>query len=181
MLNYNNLIKMLFTLALLNNFSINAYASSVVHEEHHEEIELGRGQHNIHLLSGIKRTSEVDLQDQDTGQKMIFSPVGLVSLGIDFTLNVLGAPAAFWGATDVFSLRDESNNDQFRIAAMAIGAVAVTRYIVINAFNSKKYTDYLQEYRPATIGRKLVKTIEEPFHALRATASQIGSKLFFRG
>ncbi len=55
-----------------------------------------------------------------------------VDFGIRFTLEVLGASGAIWGASEVLHLRNsdhELNNTCWRIAAIFVGILAMIRFI----------------------------------------------------
>ena len=58
-----------------------------------------------------------------------------INFGIKFTLEVLGASGAIWGASEVLHLRnsnDEYNNTCWRIVALTIGGFALIRFAVQN-------------------------------------------------
>lgn len=118
-----------------------------------------------------------ELETMDSSQKTGLSPVSIVGLGVDFILNVAGGPAAFWGATDVFHLRNETNNDEFRVAAMVIGGVALTRYFIITAMNNEKYKDYLKAYHKGNGWGKFVKSVEDPVSSLRSAVMGLACKV----
>ncbi|MBL9029996.1 MAG: hypothetical protein JNK42_05980 [Caedimonas sp.] len=118
-----------------------------------------------------------ELETMDSSQKTGLSPVSIVGLGVDLILNVAGGSAAFWGVTDVFQLRDETNNDEFRIAAMVIGGVALTRYFIITAMNNEKYKDYLKAYHKGNGWGRFVKSIEDPVSSLRSTVKGLVCKV----
>lgn len=106
-------------------------------------------------------------------QKIGLGLVGVIGTGLTFTLEVFGATGAFWGATDVFKLRDETNDTQFQIAAMAIGGVAFVRYLSIHAFNSQKYKDYLAGINQTSKLGKVVKAFEMPIPAVKTALVEI--------
>ncbi len=108
-----------------------------------------------------------------TKQKIGLGLVGVVGTGLTFTLEVFGATGAFWGATDVFKLRDTTNNAQFQIAAMAIGGVACVRYLSIHAFNSQKYKDYLAGINQTSGFGKVIKAFEMPIPAIKTAIEGI--------
>lgn len=118
-----------------------------------------------------------ELETMDSSQKTGLSPISIVGLGVDLILNVAGGSAAFWGVTDVFQLRDETNNDEFRVAAMVIGGVALTRYVIITAMNNEKYKDYLKAYHKGNGWEKFVKSIEDPVSSLRSTVAGLACRI----
>jgi len=108
-----------------------------------------------------------------TKQKIALGLVGLVGTGATFTLEVLGATGAFWGATDVFYLRDDTNDLQFRIAAMAIGGVAFIRYLGVHVLHHQRYEDYLVDINCARGLGKIVKAFEAPIPAVKTALEEI--------
>ncbi|NGX59696.1 MAG: hypothetical protein KR126chlam3_00852 [Chlamydiae bacterium] len=63
-----------------------------------------------------------------------------VDFGIRFTLEVLGASGAIWGASEVMHLRNsdhELNNTCWRIAAIFVGTIALIRFIYKESHSSK--------------------------------------------
>lgn len=125
-----------------------------------------------------QQQENLDLQKKtalfaSTKQKIGLGLVGLVGTGLTFTLEVFGATGAFWGATDVFKLRDETNDAQFQIAAMAVGGVAFVRYLSIHAFNSQKYKDYLAGINQTSKFGKVVKAFEMPIPAIKIAVEEI--------
>lgn len=108
-----------------------------------------------------------------TTQKIGLGFVGVIGTSISFTLEVLGATGAFWGATDVFNLRDEKNNAEFQIAAMAVGGIAFVRYLSIHAFNRQKHRDYLAGINKSIGFGKVSKAFEMPVSAVKAAVEEL--------
>lgn len=57
----------------------------------------------------------------------IGAPIGL---SVSFTLEVLGAAGAIWGASEVVSLRNPSDPNPWKGFAMVLGGVALFRWIL---------------------------------------------------
>lgn len=173
---FNKIIyyKLFIVLILISFLNINSYASKTDIDE------ITKNTKKIQFHAIEEERNENEIENNDSYQKIGFSPIGLIGLGVDFTLNVLGAPAAFWGATDAFYLRDAENTDEFRIAAIVIGSMAMTRYVMITAMNTDKYKNYLHGYRQGNTLSRVVKTLEDPVSALHSMGARLMHGIFPR-
>ena len=102
--------------------------------------------------------------------------MGFIGAGVTFFLEVLGAIGAFWGAFDVFELRNDTNNTQFRIVAMAIGGITLTRYLSIHVFNSQKHQNYLAGISQEN-GFGIVKAFEMPISSIKIALLEVSSQV----
>lgn len=95
-------------------------------------------------------------------ENVIFVPVSAISLGTEVILNVFGGPAAFWGVANAYSMIDDENINAFRIASMAIGGVALTRYVIVTLINPNKYKSYRKNYDEVSMFGRFTKSVEDP-------------------
>lgn len=116
-------------------------------------------------------------QNKDINQKIMVGVVGLLGGSVTFTLEVLGATGAFWGATDVLGLHNKANDYQFRVIALGIGALALIRYAVVHALNPNKYQSYLKDIDQASCLEGICRAFEYPIPALKTSAASLFYKL----
>jgi len=117
--------------------------------------------------------SEEDNQNKNINQKIGLGIVGFLGASVTFTLEVLGATGAFWGATDVFHLRDETNDYQYRAMAMGIGALALVRYVAVHALSQHKQHNYLRDIDQVSGLEKIYKAFESPIPALKTSIASL--------
>jgi hypothetical protein len=118
--------KLLFLLTLALLLITPKEVWSMENEEIDEEIK------NVTVIKVTQPSTSMlvpdeDHQNKNINQKIALGIVGILGASVTFTLEVLGATGAFWGATDVFQLRDETNDDQFRAMAIGIGFNKICR------------------------------------------------------
>jgi len=117
--------------------------------------------------------SEEDHQNKNINQKIALGVVGFLGASVTFTLEVLGATGAFWRATDVFHLRDDANDYQFRAMAIGIGSLALLRYIAVHALSQHKQRNYLRDVDQVTGPEKIYKAFESPIPALKTSIASL--------
>ncbi|MGC8483933.1 MAG: hypothetical protein ACP5OE_09860 [Thermodesulfobium sp.] len=137
---------------------------------------------NVTIIKVTQKANSVVVPDEDhqnknINQKIALGVVGFLGASVTFTLEVLGATGAFWGATDVFHLRNESNDYQFRAMAMGIGALALVRYVAVHALSQHKQRNYLRDIDQVTGLEKIYKAFESPIPALKTSIVSIAYKL----
>lgn len=112
-------------------------------------------------------------QNKNINHKIALGLVGLFGFGVTFTLEVLGATGAFWGVTDVISIRNTKNNASYRIAALSIGGLALLRYIAVHGLSQAKQKNYLSGIDKISNFEKIYKAFENPIPAIKTSVSSI--------
>lgn len=101
-------------------------------------------------------------------QKIALGTVGVLGASVTFTLEVLGATGAFWGATDVFHLRNEANDYQFRCMAIGLGTLALIRYAAVHALSQHKLRTYSKDIDQVSALESIYKAFESPIPAIKS-------------
>jgi hypothetical protein len=108
----------------------------------------------------------------NVNQKIALGLVGIAGAAVTFTLEVLGASGAFWGATEVFHLRNSTNpenNDRYQYASMGIGGLALLRYIAVHMLSPHKQRNYLRDIDQEGGLGKIYQAFENPIPAIKTS------------
>lgn len=110
-------------------------------------------------------------------ENAIFVPTSMVSFCTEGLLNIAGAPAAFWGVANAYKMIDDQNIGGFRIACIAIGGVALTRYTILYVMNQNKYNSYLKGYDETNTWGRFVKNIDDPVSYFKSLGAGLVEKI----
>lgn len=115
----------------------------------------------------------------NVNRKIALGAVGLLGASVTFTLEVLGAAGAFWGATEVFYLRDATNETLFRYLSMGIGGLALTRYVAVHAISPHKQRNYLKDIEQEGNYGKIFQAFENPVPAIKTSVVSLIYKIAY--
>lgn len=110
-------------------------------------------------------------------ENAVFVPLSVISVCTEGLLNIAGAPAAFWGVANAYNMIDNQNIEGFRIAAMVIGGVAVTRYVILNIMNQNKYQSYINGYNETSGWGRFTKNMDDPVSYFKSLGTSLVYKV----
>ena len=166
-----NSLRRLFLLLCVLSSSL--YASEHHSSEEEEKTVPPLTLHRGGSLINVEKHRFSALEREGLSLKLCFVAPALLSEGIDFTLNVLGASAAFYGTSGLIGLRSPENEAIFQTVSLGMGGLALSRYILITVLNTPKYQDYLKQYHQKNTWGKFIHTLSDPVFALRSSMNSL--------